>query len=87
MSPFRQSSVAEEEMLMSLILAAQEDPRFKSQILSYLRQGDAERKALLSQWIKSSQAQGAPEAFCRTLALLMDDKIARRVIEALADGC
>ncbi len=78
------STVATNEEVISLILAAKDDPEFKSKLLNLLRVPEIERKHNIRQWIAESQERGAPAEFLAALALLHDDTVARKVIDILS---
>ena len=75
--------VYENEEFLSLILAAEDDNKFRNRILDILRVAEPERNILLKDLIAQSKLHGAPQGFLDALKLLLDDRVARQVIEIL----
>ena len=72
------------DALAYLLLAAQEDPGFKEQLLGVLRIPGAMRDLVITQAVAEMKAKGEDPAICAAFALLAADEIASTAIQRLS---
>jgi len=77
------------DMLASLLMAAQEDPALRSQILALLQVPAAQRESLINSALHEMQLRGEPAAACQAFATLATEsgaRTARRLLGGSSSG-
>lgn len=78
-------SIAENETFVRMIQVAQEDSEFRHELISVLFLDSFNRRSLLNSFIESMRLKKAPGDLIESFANLLDDEVARAVLEVI-DG-
>ena len=79
--------LSDNDTFVTLVRVAREDPEIGKRLVSILALDDFNRRSALNTWIEQMRYQQAPSAFVSAVAALIDDDIARKVLEMIdVDG-
>ena len=79
----REKTVGDNEIFVTLIRVAQEDPDVKKTLSGILGQPPFHRKSLLNTLIEEMKLKGAPVDFVSAIRALLDDDVAQKAKELM----
>ncbi|MDY6790440.1 MAG: hypothetical protein SWH54_04130 [Thermodesulfobacteriota bacterium] len=77
--------VADDENFITLVQVLQEDDKIRSKVEPILSMNPFNRKSALNTWLEQLKLQQAPEKFMALLSCLLDDDIAKRLLQVLKE--
>lgn len=85
MTKKKSKSVGDNESFVHLICAAQDDKKFRRELIAILRQPSFQRKSMLNYMIQAMTYDGVEESIIEAALSLTDDVVASRVLALLEE--
>jgi|GEM_PF-1166069 len=79
------ASISDNESFVTLVRVAKEDPMIRAQLVSILTLDDFNRRSALNTMVEQMRFKKAPQSFVSAVAMLIDDKVARKVLAMIGD--
>ncbi len=79
----KSESLSDNAAFVTLIRVAKEDPKIREQLVSILALDDFNRRSALNTLIEQMEYKQAPPSFISAMAMLIDDDIARKVLDVI----
>ena len=77
--------VADDENFIALVQVLKEDYKIRSKIEPILSLDKFNRKSALNTWLEQLKFQQAPEKFIALLSCLLDDDIAKKLLQVIKE--
>jgi len=81
----KSESLSDNASFVTLVRVAKEDPKIREQLVSILALDDFNRRSALNTLIEQLRYKQAPPSFISAMAMLIDDDIARKVLDVIGE--